>query len=120
MYIGYDTFVHSFNNGSHEIMYWALLFATLGDLVLGVAVGFYKQRLSSNIGTWGMIRKTIVIIIPLVIYPFFDLLGILDVFQIIVGSFLMFELISVVENLDILGVPVPDVVRKYLAERKEK
>ena len=91
-----------------------LLVCMFFDLITGVLCGVKEEKLSSNICFNGLKRK-LFILIYVIIGNQLDLLLQVDYIRIAVCSmYIVNEIISIIENGTLLGVPVPKPIQKVL------
>lgn len=99
-----------------------LLFLLIAlDYMTGIAASIKMGKgLSSEKGFWGIWRKGLMIVIVMVGHRFDVLLG-TDIFMVgFIYFYLANELVSIMENCGILGVPLPTQIRKLIALLKNK
>ncbi|MDQ8736300.1 phage holin family protein [Paenibacillus sp. LHD-38] len=100
-----------------------LLVVAMGiDYVSGVAAAIKEGKgLNSVIGSWGLTRKGLSLLVILLAHRI-DIL--LETNNVTMGAAIYFylanELISITENYGRLGFPLPEQLRKIIAVLKEK
>lgn len=100
-----------------------LLVVAMGiDYVSGVAAAIKEGKgLNSVIGSWGLTRKGLSLLVILLAHRI-DIL--LETNNVTMGAAIYFylanELISITENYGRLGFPLPDQLRKIIAVLKDK
>ncbi|MEK3883583.1 phage holin family protein [Paenibacillus sp. PL2-23] len=100
-----------------------LLMVAMGiDYVTGVAASIKEGKgLSSAVGSWGLARKGLALLVILLAHRI-DIL--LDTHDVTMGAAVYFyianELISITENYGRLGFPLPDRIRKLIEVLKSK
>ena len=70
--------------------------------------------LSSNVGFKGLIKKGVMLLVVLVAARLDLLLGVAFVRDAVIIAFILNELISIVENAGLMGVPIPPVIKKAI------
>ena len=98
------------------------------DYVTGIVVAavFHKSgktkdgRLSSKAGWKGLCKKFIVLLFVFIAYRIDVLLGAEFVRDAVIISFSTNELISILENLGLMGVPIPDPIKNAIEVLKQK
>lgn len=99
------------------------------DYLLGVIVAACGKspksetgKLSSNIGWRGLAKKCVSLLLVLVAVRLDVLLGVSYIRDAVCIAFCCNELISIIENAGLMGVPLPTVLKNAveLLERKEK
>ena len=98
----------------------ALVLFMLADYVTGVGTAIVRHELSSHVAWRGLIRKTMVLALLLLIKLAEKAAGLdLNIEQAGAIGYLVTEVISIVENLARAGVPVPsNVVAALLAAKQ--
>lgn len=92
----------------------ALAFAMTADVVTGVLCGFKGHRVSSNTLKAGL-KEKLGIAIAVGLFYMLEPLGFPSALTFLATfGFVATEALSIVENLDQLGVPIPDVIRRRL------
>ena len=109
--------------GSLDGLLIALIVFMILDYLTGIIVGIVQKKVSSATGFIGLLKKGLILIIVAVGH-------ILDT-QIfggessacrsaVIGFYLANEGISILENIGILGIPLPKKLRQVLEQLKEK
>lgn len=94
----------------------------LADYILGVTLSFVFKKspktksggLNSTVGFKGIIKKITMLLIVLIGSRADILLNVNFIQQGIVYTFIANELISIVENIGLMGIPLPNVVTKAI------
>lgn len=100
-----------------------LLLAAMGiDYVTGVVAAIKEKKgLSSEIGSWGLAKKGLMLLVIMLAHRIDVLLVSEDM---VMGASIYFylanELISITENLGRSGVPLPDRLRDIIEVLKKK
>jgi toxin secretion/phage lysis holin len=85
------------------------------DYITGFAASFREGKLSSNVGLWGIARKTLIFAVVAAGHLLDQLLG--DGHMLRDGAVMFYianEAVSILENLGRLGVPIPDRIRQAI------
>lgn len=86
------------------------------DYITGVISAWYKKELSSRVGWWGLIRKSLTLVFIIVAHQLDVVAGNTNGFM--RNTMLMFvigtEGISIFENLGKMGLPVPQFITSAL------
>lgn len=97
----------------HSMVFWIFIAVIVIDVLTGKAKALKYQVLDSSVGLNGTMKHVIVIIIAVTISIFSRIAG-LPEFSIGIKLFFVFEyLTSIIENLDVLGIPLPDFLTQY-------
>ncbi|MEJ6349021.1 phage holin family protein [Holzapfeliella sp. He02] len=89
------------------------------DIFTGLFKSFFKGAkigADSTTGFKGLKKNVPVLMLILVLYPFFDVLNLDVVGYALTSFYIAFYGLSIIENLDVMGVPFPS----FLKERLEK
>lgn len=106
----------------------ALVFFMVIDYLTGLAVaGFFKKStktadggLESKAGWKGLIRKFSVLAIVLIAAQLDVLLNSSYIRDVVIYSFLANELLSIIENMGLMGVPLPTVLENAVTILNKK
>lgn len=97
----------------HSMTFWIFISVIVIDILTGKAKAMKFHVLDSSIGLNGTMKHMVVIIIALTIAIFSRIAG-LSEFSVGIKLFFIFEYVtSIIENLDVLGIPLPDFVTQY-------
>jgi len=118
----------------HNPLFIILVAAFVTDTLLGISRSIKERRINSSIGIDGLIRKSSMLVVVSVL-AFVDLLvgidvlfwlpeavknflsleklGLSEFFSLL---FLMFETLSILKNMTIIGLPVPKKVQSSLED----
>lgn len=110
-----------FNSGVLESPHFKLLLILIiVDIIIGTFLAITNRKLSSEIGLKGMIKHSTVILIAVVLGSILRLSGQIEL-SVMMGWFYVAEYgLSIVENLDVLGIPFPKWVTGVLNNVKKK
>lgn len=108
--------------GGFDGLLETLVFFLVADYVTGVFCAIYEQTLSSSIGFKGILQKVFILLL-VAIANIIDarIIGEDHLFRSAVIFFYMSnEGISIIENAARLGLPIPDKLRDFLIQIKER
>ena len=94
-----------------------------GIIVAGVFKNSTKSEnggLNSLIGWKGLIRKGVTLAIVLVAHRLDMLIGTAYIKDAVIIAFCANELISLIENAGLMGIPIPEVIKKAIEVLKEQ
>lgn len=104
--------------GQWDLPLQILLTAMVLDYISGMLKAFYLGEVSSRKGYKGLIKK-VGILFTIVVANLTDLILGLTIFRSAICMFFcMNELISVLENISALGIPIPDILKDKLIQTK--
>lgn len=99
-----------------DIFIHILIFVVIFDILSGLTKSFLGKATESTKGLTGLIKHALVVILCLFIYPYLQLLG----FQMEANAFIIFFIttysISIVENLGMIGIPLPQFIKENLVK----
>lgn len=97
----------------HSMVFWIFISVIVIDILTGKAKALKYHVLDSSVGLNGTLKHVVVIVIVVTISIFSRLAGVPE-FPIGVKLFFVFEyLTSIIENLDLLGIPLPKFATQY-------
>jgi toxin secretion/phage lysis holin len=108
--------------GGWDVSLRLLAFLMIADYITGILGAIKTKTINSEVMFWGGIRKAIVLLVVSLAVQFDQLVsGPAPVFRTIALYFYASrEGLSVVENLGIIGVPLPEQFTKFLQQLKGK
>lgn len=112
----------TFMFGSWSTSITILIVFMIIDFITGVMKGAYLGKLRSAVGYKGMIRKAVIMIVIIIAH----LLDVLvsegaPVFRTIAVYFYVGnELLSIIENIGLMGVPIPAHLEKYIEQLSDR
>ena len=108
------------NELMHSMVFWIFISVVLLDVITGKAKAIKYHVLDSSVGLNGTMKHVVVIIITLTIAIFSRIAG-LPEFSVGIKLFFVFDYItSIIENLDVLGIPLPNFVTQYFNRIKSE
>lgn len=105
-----------------DAIFYALIAFVIFDYITGVIKAIKQKNLSGEIGFWGITKKIIIFMVVAIG-------NILDKYVIGSGSairsmliffYLSNEGISIIDNLKLIGVPLPDKLQEIVSNLKNK
>ena len=108
--------------GGWDVPMKMLVYLMVVDYATGVLGAFRTKTINSEIMFWGGIRKGVIFLVVAMAVLLDQLIGNdAPIFRMLALYFYIGrEGLSIVENLGILGVPLPSWIRKVLEQLKEK
>lgn len=101
---------------STHLMLGSLLIMMILDIVLGLIRAGQDKKLSSDISGRGMRRKAVMLILVLVGAVLGRAAGTGGIGEVIAASFMVSEVLSILENAALLGVPIPPPLAAILVQ----
>lgn len=84
------------------------------DLGTGFVKSLIHKSTNSTKGLSGLLKHALLLIAILTLYPMFDLIGMSGMGDTFLIFYILFYLVSIVENWGQIGLPVPKWVKRYL------
>ena len=117
----------SFFGGWNEAMTTLIIFMAI-DYITGLIVAgvFKKSKKSENggmesrAGFKGLCRKGVILLVVLVAYRLDLIIGTNYIKDAVIIAFVANETISIIENVGLMGVPVPDAIQKAIDVLQKK
>ncbi|WP_158727576.1 phage holin family protein [Levilactobacillus enshiensis] len=103
------------NNPVVEVFLWAVM----ADLLTGIVKSFShrsKVKADSSVGLYGIAKHLLIMLLVLTIYPILDVLQFDSISNAVVLFYIAEYAISIIENLEVMGFPIPE----FLKTRFEK
>lgn len=113
--------IASYLFGGWEVLIQTLLIFVMIDYVTGMAAAGVKGKLSSAIGFRGIAKKVFIFVIVAIAHRVDLMLGDAHLFRdATIFFYIANELLSIIENGGVIGVPIPPGITKAVAVLKEK
>jgi len=98
------------------------------DYLMGLIVaGVFKRSgksengaLDSRAGFKGLLKKSVILLVALVAYRLDLVLGSTFIKDAVIIGYIANETISIIENAGLMGIPIPDVIKKAIDILKKK
>ena len=103
-----------------SFMFIVLCVLILMDIVTGKTKAFKFGDVDSSIGTNGLIKHSLIIIINVLVGVFALIIQVDYLGYLFISFYILEYVTSIVENLDAIGVPFPDSFRRYFRRLKEE
>ncbi|CAM3494005.1 phage holin family protein [Saccharibacillus brassicae] len=98
--------------GGLNVMVTLLLVLIIVDWATGLAAAWVRGELRSRVGYFGIVRKAAIFVVVAVAHLVDQALGDLHMFRdAVIFFYLANELLSVIENVGKMGVPMPPILR---------
>lgn len=101
-------------------MIQAILLGVVLDIITGLAKAIAAKRLNSTISSSGIVKQVMFVIVPALIKPLLDQMGVGDYWHIFTALCLLTIIISISENWIALGLPFPSSLSQYIDNEKKK
>lgn len=128
MEIHVQQLIEAYGRIGHISAYHIYLGLLILDLVTGNIKGILTKQYSSSIGTRGLIKNLTLTLVVLLICPYLWLIGLSEVGLAILGILSFIYLISILENLEQMGLdkhvkairPIFESLRPYFEQMENK
>lgn len=105
--------------GKWDLPLQVLITSMILDYVSGMLKAFYLGEVSSRVGYKGIVKKT-GILFTIIVANLTDIILGLTIFRSAICMFFcMNELMSILENVSLLGVPIPSFLTDRLVQTKD-
>ena len=101
-------------------IYHAFLFVVLFDILIGSAAALSRGEYKSNVGTNGVLKHIVVVIIVLAVCPYLSIMGMQHYGTTILMYYIVNYVISILEILSQSGIPFPHWVAIMFEDLQEK
>lgn len=106
--------------GENELLSF-LCYAMVIDYVSGIIKSFITKKMNSRTGIKGILKKSMMILVIAAVNILDTVLQAPVEFKtIIISLFLSNEILSVLENAILSGIPIPDCIKRELEKRLEQ
>lgn len=108
--------------GKWDTALYVLIVFMITDYITGLIKGWYKKKLSSDVGLKGIFRKFLILLVLMMAVQLDRLLNTGTwVFRTMACYFYICnEGLSILENVAVLGLPIPDKIKDTLIQIKDK
>lgn len=110
-HIGYITKLQSLVDNKFVFVY---VWAVMGDIMTGFVKSLTHKSTNSTKGLNGLFKHAALMLLILTLYPVLDLLEWDAMADTFLSFYILFYVVSIVENLGQIGIPVPAWVKRYL------
>lgn len=96
-----------------------LLILIVTDIVTGLIKAFKNKDLNSGFGLIGLLKHSVVIMVTLIFGVITYSYNAGEYYNLFIFFYFIQYAISIIENLDVMGIPVPNFLVKRLRDFKE-
>lgn len=90
------------------------IWSVIGDIMTGFVKSLTHKSTNSTKGLNGLFKHAALMLLILTLYPVLDLLEWDAMADTFLSFYILFYVVSIVENLGQMGIPVPAWVKRYL------
>lgn len=105
-----------FTSPLYHILLWLIIF----DIISGYIKAFKTKSFDSKISTNGWLKHGFVVMMMTIIGAYARALDSVMVSQVVCFGFISSYGLSLLENLDAIGVPYPESFKKYFKQMQDK
>lgn len=123
LYVGTVSFVGSvasFLYGGLSMLLLFLIAFVVVDYVTGIMAAFVEKKLSSRVGFKGIAQKIFIFALVSIAHVLDIILGTTMIRDVTILFYLVNEFISIMENANRMGVPIPAILKKFIEVVKKK
>jgi len=106
--------------GGWDVALQSLITLSVLDFITGVITAIANKNLSSNTAVKGIAKKIGIYTLIAVVVAGGTYLGNNDLRSIVIGFFIVSEIVSIVENWADFGLPIPPQLKNILADLKNE
>ena len=121
------SFIAKFFGGWDAAMTTLVIFMGIDYLMGLIVAGVFKRSgksengaLDSRAGFKGLCKKSVVLLIVLIAYRLDLVLGSTFIKDAVIIGYIANETISIIENAGLMGIPIPEVIKKAIDILKKK
>ena len=106
--------------GGMDLLFSTFLILIIIDYLTGILNAIYNHKLNSDIGSKGIIRKIgylLIIVVSQVIDNLYN--SNINIRDILLYMFISNELISILENINSIGIKIPNRIRNLLLNNQD-
>ncbi|XEO93341.1 phage holin family protein [Latilactobacillus sakei] len=102
---------------------WAFIWSVIADVGTGfskslVATKTDKKTISTK-GLSGLIKHIVVLFLVMGVYPFLKTVGFTAPANTIIVFYILIYVVSILENLGQMGIPIPEKIKKHLSKLQD-
>lgn len=112
--------IASYVFGGLDMLFTALVICIVIDYVTGVLAAIYENRLNSETGFHGILKKVVILLVVAVAYTIGHTVAMDSIRDLVIGFYIANEGISILENAARMNVPVAKQLTKVLEQLQEK
>lgn len=97
-----------------------LIIVVVLDIIAGTTRAIIQKRLNSSVGTVGLLKHMLVLITISILAMFAPLFELGVVANTFIGFYIFQYGLSIVENWEAIGLPVPEWVKQHIKNKKRE
>lgn len=112
--------LNHYYSATNDVYIYILIACVIFDIGTGYLKSWVNHTLNSSVGLKGLIKHFSVVIMIIIAYPFLLFLSFKGIAYALIVFPILNYLISIIENLDNLGVPIPKTIKKRLEKIRKQ
>lgn len=105
---------------TQTMTFWALISVIILDILSGKAKAMKHKVIDSTIGLNGILKHSVVLLMLIILGVFSRIAGFEQISLTIALFYILEYITSIMENLDALGVPLPEQVKIYFNRMRQQ
>lgn len=114
----FHLYLNSMDKGLSSVMFQLLIGVVVLDIVLGIARAISLKKVNSTIAVNGLAKHAMIVIIPMFLYPYIDLMGYGYFGDTVIAFLVLSQGQSLLENWIAMGLPFNPEWRQFFDEKK--
>ena len=112
-------FLESIKELPNNIYIHIFMVSIMLDIFSGIVKAVKQKRLNSSVGLNGMLRHLLIIFVVIVFCVYMPVLGLENYIVWVIGYFILQYVVSIIENLGEIGVPLPTNLKEIVYKLNE-
>ena len=108
------TYIYKFQSMIDNKFILIYTWSVLGDIMTGFFKSLNHKSTNSTKGLNGLFKHAALMLLILTLYPMLDLLKWDTMADAFICFYILFYVVSIIENLGQMGIPVPEWLKKYI------
>lgn len=113
------TIVESIKSLNDNVYIHIFMVSIMMDIFSGIVKAVKQKRLNSSVGLNGMLRHLLIIFVVMVFCIYMPILGLEKYVVWVIGYFVLQYVVSIIENLGEIGVPLPENLKDIVYKLNE-
>lgn len=93
---------------------------TVLDIITGYGKAIVAKKYNSSVDTAGWVKRATMLMVLIILFPLVNMGELANVYNLFAVGFIITSAGSNLENLVVLGVPVPQSIEKFIDDEKKK
>lgn len=114
-----ESIFHMFDDPYIYAFLWAVIVDVLTGFCKSLVAKKSSKKTSSTKGITGMIKHMVIMLLVCTGYPLMAAMGHQTEGKTVVIFYFVLYVVSIIENIGQMGLPVPDVIKRHLAKLQD-